>query len=94
VVAGESGEVGNPGTLGMTKERATFLWRVVAEPKAFFIILGGPQAHDSSGRDDNPVWERWVPFPSRLSSRPERTRISCHEAMDMPRVRLSLKKGA
>jgi len=24
VVAGESGEVGNPGTLGMTKERATF----------------------------------------------------------------------
>jgi hypothetical protein len=28
--------------LGMTKERATFLWKVVSEPKAFFIILGGP----------------------------------------------------
>jgi hypothetical protein len=35
--------------LGMTKERATSLWKVVAEPKAFFSTLGGPQAHDSSG---------------------------------------------
>jgi hypothetical protein len=26
--------------------------RVVAEEKRFFITLGGPKAHDSSGRDD------------------------------------------
>jgi hypothetical protein len=30
----ESGEVGNPGSLGMTKERATTLWRAVAGPKS------------------------------------------------------------
>jgi hypothetical protein len=35
-------------SLGMTKERATFLWKVVSGPKAFFITLGGPQVHDSS----------------------------------------------
>ena len=29
VVAGESGEVGNPGSLGMTKERGSFLRKVV-----------------------------------------------------------------
>jgi hypothetical protein len=29
--------VGNPGTLGMTKGRATLRWRAVAEHKAFFI---------------------------------------------------------
>jgi hypothetical protein len=27
--------------LGMTKERATFLWKVVSEPKAFFIAWVG-----------------------------------------------------
>jgi hypothetical protein len=32
----------------MTKERATFQWKVVSEPKVFFITLGGPQAHDYS----------------------------------------------
>jgi hypothetical protein len=31
---GESGEVGNPASGGMTKERATVLYKVVAEPKA------------------------------------------------------------
>jgi hypothetical protein len=35
VVAGESGEAGNPGTLGMTKERAIVPVRVVAGPRRF-----------------------------------------------------------
>ena len=35
MVAGKSGEVGNPGTLGMTKERATVPRRVVAGPRRF-----------------------------------------------------------
>jgi hypothetical protein len=39
---------GNPGSLGMTKGRATLPWRVVAGLKAFFINLGGQQAHASS----------------------------------------------
>jgi hypothetical protein len=38
--------------LGMTKERAKAPWRAVAGQRAFFITLGGPQAHDHSGRDD------------------------------------------
>ncbi len=33
-------------------------------------------------------------FQDELSSRPERTRISCHAALDKPRVRPSVKKGA
>jgi hypothetical protein len=53
--AAESSEVGNPGTLGMTKERATVPERVVAGPKRFFITLGDPRTHDSSGRDDKVV---------------------------------------
>jgi hypothetical protein len=36
----------------MTKGRAVLPGRVVAEEKRFFISLGGPNAHDSSGRDD------------------------------------------
>jgi hypothetical protein len=47
VVAGESGEVGNPASLGMTRRGRRFIesgcWT-----EAFFITLGGPQAHDSS----------------------------------------------
>jgi hypothetical protein len=39
VVAGENCEVGNPGTLGMTKERETFQLKVVSGAKAFFIAL-------------------------------------------------------
>jgi hypothetical protein len=31
--AGESCEVGNPGTLGMTKERATAPWKAIAGPR-------------------------------------------------------------
>jgi hypothetical protein len=41
--------------LGMTKERATLPWKVVAGQKEFFITFGGPQAHDHSGRDDKLV---------------------------------------
>jgi hypothetical protein len=36
----------------MTKGKAVLPERVVAEQEPFFITLGGPQAHDSSGRDD------------------------------------------
>jgi hypothetical protein len=35
----------------MTKGRAALPWSVVAEQKLFFITLGGPKAHDFSGRD-------------------------------------------
>jgi hypothetical protein len=35
--------------LGMTKGRAAFPWRAVAEQKAFFMTFGGPNAHDHSG---------------------------------------------
>jgi hypothetical protein len=37
-------------SLGMTKERATAPWKVVAGPKAFFVNWGGPQTHHYSGR--------------------------------------------
>jgi hypothetical protein len=36
----------------MTKGRAALPLSVVAEQKFFFITLGGPKAHDFSGRDD------------------------------------------
>ena len=36
----------------MTKGTATLSWRAVAGQKAFFITLGGPQAHDSSDQND------------------------------------------
>jgi hypothetical protein len=52
--------------VGMTKGRATLPWKVVAGQKALFITLGGPQAHDHSGRDDNSVWEHYASFPSYI----------------------------
>jgi hypothetical protein len=45
--------------LGMTKGRVVVPWKVVAEPKAFSITLGGPQAHDSSGGDDKFAEPSW-----------------------------------
>jgi hypothetical protein len=36
----------------MTKGRAALPLSMVAEQDPFFIALGGPKAHDSSGRDD------------------------------------------
>jgi hypothetical protein len=30
--------------------------RAIGGQKVFFITLGGPQAHDSSGREDNFSW--------------------------------------
>ena len=36
----------------MTKGRAALPATVVAEQDPFFIALGGPKAHDFSGRDD------------------------------------------
>ena len=38
----------------VTKGRAALPLSVVAEQDPFFIALGGPKAHDSSGRDDIP----------------------------------------
>jgi hypothetical protein len=71
---------------------------VVAGPRRFFITLGGPQAHDSSGptarrgrRDDkfvelwtgvNPL-DNWHFRATNLSSQAERIRISCRAALDM-----------
>ena len=39
----------------MTKGRAALPATVVAEQDPFFVALGRPKAHDSSGRDDNSV---------------------------------------
>src|ERR1700734_1720367 len=39
----------------MTKGRAALPATVVAEQDPFFIALGGPKAHDSSGRDDQGI---------------------------------------
>jgi hypothetical protein len=36
----------------MTKDRVALPAKVFAEQDPFFIALGGPKAHDSSGRDD------------------------------------------
>src|SRR3984885_7529437 len=41
-----------PPPVDMTKERAALRGSVVAEQDPFFIALGGPKAHGSSGRDD------------------------------------------
>jgi hypothetical protein len=38
----------------MTKVRATLPWESGLGQKTFFITLGGPQAHDSSGRKTSP----------------------------------------
>src|ERR1700689_746699 len=38
----------------MTKGRAALPWSVVAEQDPLFIALGGPKAHDSSGRKTLP----------------------------------------
>jgi hypothetical protein len=39
----------------MTKGRAALPATVVAEQDPFFITLGGPTAHDFSGRDDSSI---------------------------------------
>jgi hypothetical protein len=63
-----SAETAGPSaSLGMIKERATFIiWKVASRPKVFFITFGGPQAHNSSGRDNNFVArkEELVRLPS------------------------------
>jgi hypothetical protein len=59
VVPSESGEAGNPGTLGMT------------------ILF------------ENAKYS----FQDELSSRPERTRISCHAALDMAACAPFRKEG-
>jgi hypothetical protein len=42
----------------MTKGRAALPLSVVAEQKLFFITLGGPKAHDFSGRKAFPGKDR------------------------------------
>src|ERR1700721_1285912 len=44
----------------MTKGRAALPTTVVAERGPFFIALGGPKAHDSSGRKTFPGKVRWT----------------------------------
>jgi hypothetical protein len=64
------------------KERATVHREWLLDRGAFFITLGGPQAQDSSGLDDNSIWDRTPRFQEKyevlaateLSSRPERNR--------------------
>jgi hypothetical protein len=48
----------------MTKGRATILWKVVAGPTGLFMTLGGPQAHDYSGRDGKFVAGKLLGFQS------------------------------
>src|ERR1700678_2689601 len=61
----------------MTKGRAALPLSVVAEQKLFFITLGGPTAHDFSGRDANFICarkvfnEEFLPPTIELSSRPK-----------------------
>jgi hypothetical protein len=64
----------------MTERSVTLPCRVVVGRKAIFIPLGGPQAHDLSGRDDKFVkqlnaslGENEPDFTTDLSSRPERS---------------------
>jgi hypothetical protein len=74
----------------MTKGRAALPATVVAEQDPFFITLGGPLAHDFSGRDDNSIAGSnpvtWLLFDSstELSSRPE-LRRSVVEGPAVPR---------
>src|ERR1700728_1146947 len=44
----------------MTKGRAALPWSVVAEQNPLLIALGGPKAHDSSGRKTFPGKDRWT----------------------------------
>jgi hypothetical protein len=49
VVAGESGEAGNPGTLGMTKGKGNGPIGSGCRTEAFFVNLDGSQVQDNSG---------------------------------------------
>jgi hypothetical protein len=61
VVAIESGEVGNPASLGMTDRRGWWVRGERLMNRNIFILIGGPQAHPAA-RDDkeratvNKVW--------------------------------------
>ncbi len=65
------------------KVRATLPWESGLGQKAFFITLGGPQAHDFSGRDDKVVTKlekilhgkNAICIATTLSSRPERSAV-------------------
>jgi hypothetical protein len=67
----------------MTKGRAALPATVVAEQEPFFIALGGPKAHDSSGRDDKgeaafpgKVWAVQKPVFITLAGRKPMTPLS------------------
>ena len=68
--------------------------------EAFFITLGGPKAHDSSGRDDNSVAAKVSHFLETRNSilKPnchlDRTRISCHAALDMATCAAFVKESS
>jgi hypothetical protein len=71
VVAGESGEAGNPGTLGMTKRRGSLKGREpLPRARAVVGVVGAP--FDCSDTDKSPVEKhflemffgcRFLPFP-------------------------------
>ena len=71
MVASESSEVGNPGTLGMTKGTVGAYLGIVDR-------VEGPALRLS----DLPNFPSKPQPQTEVSSRPERTRISCHTALD------------
>src|SRR5580698_9813244 len=61
----------------MTKGRAALPLSVVAEQDPFFIALGGPKAHDSSGRDDKGD-RGYGPQQRPRKSRPQISPLRCY----------------
>jgi hypothetical protein len=88
----EEMETADPSTsLGMTKERATFLWKVVSETPRLSttlyetVTLSFVIPSEAEGSAVPRTYPGNAQFYSQteLSSRPERTRISCYAALDM-----------
>jgi hypothetical protein len=52
VVAGESGEVGNPAALGMTKRKGRWVRGERLLNRNIFILIGGPQVHPTARGED------------------------------------------
>ena len=78
MVASESGEVGNPSTLGMTKGRVALPFRFDAAVNEQQV----PPLRYAPVGMTNLFGNAKYSFQVELSSRPERTRISCHAALD------------
>jgi hypothetical protein len=59
----ESCDVGKPGTLGMTKERATVPWRVIAEPRRFHYLGWAAGLRPPPVETTSLLAERFLLFP-------------------------------